>query len=194
MPTTLGQLRQKKTKRISGVQFKSGYFYKFKYRAAENDRKPHIIFMYAYEGNHPNTGRQWRFFQAINFTYIPRNVRRRFMKVYLDEREKYEGNLQWDHIKRQFPWLKIAIRRYQYSPGYIIIPEEIPFEEAEDVIVSTWMKDFSKQAILKLRSKIRKSMEARGKKKKRKKKIISEKRFKSPRYWTHKDTPRQHGL
>ena len=191
----LARLRQQKTKRIAGVQFKSGYFYRFKYKAAENDRKPHIIFMYAYSGYHPNTKREWRFFQAINFTYIPRNVRRRFMKIYLEERAKYEGNLQWDHIKRQFPWLVIAVRRYQYSPGgYIINPEEIPFGEAEDVIVSTWMKDFSKQAIIKLRSKIRKSMEARGKKKKRKKKIISEKRYKSPRIWTHKDTPRQHGL
>ena len=52
------------------------------------------------------------------------------------------------------------------------------------------MKDFSKKTITAIRSKFR-----LGKKKKtKKKKVVSEKRFVSPRYWTHKDTPRQHGL
>jgi hypothetical protein len=189
-------IRQWKTKRFEGLEWKSGHFYKFKYKAAENDRKPHIIFMYAYSGTHPRTGREWRFFQAINFTYIPRKIRRRFMKTYLEARDKNPNmKFVWDSVKRKYPWLRIAIRRYFYTPGtYIISPKEIPFEQAEDVIVSTWAKDFSKQTIIKLRSKIRKSLEKRGKAKKRKKKIISEKRFKSPRYWTHKDTPRQHGL
>jgi len=85
----------------------------------------------------------------------------------------------------------IRDRRYFYSPGtYIVTPKEIPFEDAERVIVSTWMKDFSKKTITAIRSKFR-----LGKKKKtKKKKVVSEKRFVSPRYWTHKDTPRQHGL
>ena len=118
------------------------------------------------------------------------------MKTYLEEKEKQPNmDFVWDHVKRKYPWLKIATRRYFYTPGsYIINPEEIPLDQAENIIVSTWAKDFSKQTIIKLRSKIRKSLEARGKHKKRKKKIISEKRFKSPRFWTHKDTPRQHGL
>lgn len=185
-------IRQHPKKRFEGLEWKSGYFYTFKYKGWENDPKPHIIFMYAYSGYHPNTGREWRFFQAINFSYIPRKVRRRFMATYLKAREKHTNmKFVWDDVKRRYPWLKIAVRRYFYSPGtYIVSPKEIPFEDAERVIVSTWQKDFSKKAITAIRSKFR-----LGKKKKtRKKKVLSEKRFKSPRYWTHKDTPRQHGL
>ena len=187
-------LRRQTKKRFEGLEWKSGNFYRFKYKAAENDRKPHIIFMYAFSGTHPNTGRQWRFFQAINFTYIPRQVRRRFMKTYLELKAKHPNmDFVWDDVKRKYPWLKIATRRYFYTPGtYIINPKEIPLDQAEDIIISTWAKDFSKQTIIKLRSKIRKSLEKRGKA--RKKKVLSEKRYKSPRYWTHKDTPRQWGL
>ena len=186
-------LRQQKEKRFEGLLWKSGYFYTFKYKGWEHDPKPHIIFMYAYSGTHPNTGRQWRFFQAINFSYIPRKVRRRFMETYLRAIEARRGNMKfvWDDVKRKYPWLKIAVRRYFYSPGtYIVDPKEIPFEDAERVIVSTWMKDFSKKTITAIRSKFRSGK----KKKKKKKKVLSEKRFTSPRYWTHKDTPRQHGL
>jgi len=187
-------LRRQTVKRFEGLEWRSGNFYRFKYKAAENDRKPHIIFMYAFSGTHPNTGRQWRFFQAINFTYIPRQIRRRFMKTYLELKAKQPNmNFVWDDVKRKYPWLKIATRRYFYTPGtYIINPQEIPLDQAEDIIISTWAKDFSKQTIIKLRSKIRKSLEKRGKAKK--KKVLSEKRYKSPRYWTHKDTPRQWGL
>ena len=162
-------IRQQKTKRFEGLEWKSGNFYTFKYRAWANDPKPTIIFMYAYSGYHPNTGRQWRFFQAINFSYIPRNVRRRFMKDYLKAREKNANiNFVWDDVKRKYPWLRIAVRRYFYSPGsYIITPKEIPFEDAEDVIVSTWAKDFSKKTITAIRSKFRKRQIEKGKTKKK---------------------------
>ena len=187
-------LRRHTKKRFEGLEWKSGNFYKFKYNAWHNDPAPTIIYMYAYSGTHPNTGRQWRFFQAINFTYIPRKVRRRFMKTYLDIRAKSpDSKFLWDNVKRQYPWLKIAVRRYQYSPGtYIINPKEIPFEDAEKVVVSTWAKDFSKKIVTTIRSKVRKGFVKKGKKKN--KKVVSEKKFGSPRYWTHKDTPRQHGL
>lgn len=188
-------IRQWKEKKFKGMTWTSGNFYTFKYRAWANDPKPTIIFMYAYSGYHPNTGRQWRFFQAINFSYIPRNVRKRFMKTYLEAREKRGGKMEfvWDDVKTKYPWLKIAVRRYFYSPStYITTPREIPFDEAERVIVSTWQKDFSKKIITTLRSKFRKRKIAKGKT--RKKKVVSEKRYRSPRIWTHKDTDRQHGL
>ena len=72
-------IRRGYKKKYKGVDMKSGYFYTFKYQAWENDPKPTIIFMYTLEGIHPNTGHQWRFFQGINFTYIPRSVRKRFI-------------------------------------------------------------------------------------------------------------------
>lgn len=185
-------LRQHKEKRIKGLIWKSGNFYTFKYKGWENDPKPTIIFMYAYSGHHPTTNREWRFFQGVNFSYIPRNVRKRFMATYLEARSKNtDMKFVWDSVKTKYPWLKIAVRRYFYSPStFIVTPKEIPFEDAERLVVSTWQKDFSKKTITAIRSKFR-----FGKKKKtRKKKVLSEKRFKSLRNWTQNDTPRQHGL
>lgn len=198
-------IKQWKNKKFEGLEWKSGHFYKFKYRAYANDPHPHIIFMYAYSGIHPNTKREWRFFQAINFSYIPRNVRQRFLNDWLARiKTDPNNNFTWDQVKSKYPWLKIAVRRYFYSPGtYIINPEEIPFENAQDVIVGTWKKDFSKKIIQAIRSKVTRLLGKKRKKQKglkvrnprrSKKKVVSEKRYRTPRTWTHKDTPRQHGL
>ena len=68
-------------KQFKGVSLKSGHFYRFKYQAWEHDPKPVVIFMASIEGIHQNTGHQWRVFQCINFTYIPRAMRKRFLKI-----------------------------------------------------------------------------------------------------------------
>jgi hypothetical protein len=189
-------IKKWKRKRFEGIEWRSGHFYKFKYQAAQNDPEPHIIFMYAFSGTHPRTKRQWRFFQAINFSYIPRNVRQRFLNDWLVRiKRDPNNNFTWNKVKAKYPWLKIAVRRYFYSPGtYIINPEEIPFDDAQSIIVGTWKKDFSKKIIDTIRSKARKLKSMFSRKNKKKKKVVSEKRYKRPRTWTHKDTPTQHGL
>jgi len=104
--------------------------------------------MYALSGTHPNTGHEWRFFQGINFTYIDRSHRRQFAKSWVREWETTGGSFQftYERVKRQYPYLQTAVRRYFFSPAYYIQnPIEVPLEDIESVIVSTWSKDFSKK-------------------------------------------------
>ena len=135
-------------KNFKNVSWRSGHIYKFKYTAWTNDPEPVIILMYALDGIHPNTGHQWRFFQGINFTYIPRAQRRQFAKSWVREWEATGGSFQftYDRVKREFPYLKTAVRRYFFKPAtYIQNPIEVPLEDMEDIIVSTWSRDFSKK-------------------------------------------------
>jgi hypothetical protein len=164
-------IRRQYYKKFKGVEMKSGYFYTFKYSAWENDPTPTIILMYALDGIHPTTGHQWRFFQAINFTYIPRSVRKRFLL----EWKRVLSNTQnpkftWELIKRKYPWLKIATRRYFFKPNYYIKDlKEIPFDQIDKVIISTWSKDFSKKVKTSLINKFRSVLRNRGTSKKKKK-------------------------
>jgi len=175
-------IRRLKEKRYKGVLLKSGRFYKFRYKPYQNDPKPTIIFMHWFAGSHPNTGREWRFFQGINFTYIPRAVRKRFIKLWMD-RLKTNPNEPFPYrkVKAKYPWLKIAVRRYQYSPNtYINNLEEIPLSEVPDVVISTWKKDFSKKIVTAIKSKFKKVFNKRQerKEKKRKEKLQIQKRIK----------------
>ena len=166
------------TKKIGGVSFRSGYFYTFKYRAWHNDPKPVVIFMSAISGVNENTGHQWRLIQAINFTYIPRAVRKRFFKVWMKELEKppKKKKFTWEKIIARYPYLKPAIRRYQFMPKYYINhAKEIPLDEAEKAVIGTLPRDFSKKAAMALRkkkraaiSKIKGFFSKKKKKKKRK--------------------------
>jgi hypothetical protein len=151
-------------KKFHGVMLKSGYIYTFKYQAWANDPTPVIIFMYSLEGNHPNTGHQFRFLQAINFTYIPKSMRRTFANEWARVFEATNGNVRftWDIVKRRYPYLKHAVRRYFIKPNYYISKlQEIPFEDMEKVIVSTWSKDFSKKVKVSLLQKFRSAMRGR---------------------------------
>lgn len=102
-------LRRVYKKQYQGVSLKSGHFYKFKYQAYERDPKPLIIFMHSIEGIHPNTGHQWRIFQAINFTYVPKAMRKRFLKVWMEEMKK-PGNIKfhWQKILSKYPYIKMG--------------------------------------------------------------------------------------
>ncbi len=167
-------LRRVHKKRFKGVTLRSGHFYTFKYQAWEHDPKPTIIFMYSIEGLHPNTGHQWRIIQAINFTYIPRGMRKRFLKQWMKELQR-PGDIKftYDRVKSRWPFLKKATRRYFFKPSYYIQNlKEIPFDKVEKVIISTWSKDFSKKITTALLGKFKKAMKARlfGKKKKKKRK------------------------
>ena len=143
-----------------GVTWRSGQIYRFKYRPFENDPEPTIILMYTLEGIHPKSKRQWRFLQAINFTYIPRADRMRFAK----EWRRVLGNhptpqrlhFTWKTVKRRYPYLQTAIRRYFYDPkNRIQDPIEVPFDQMEKYIVSTYSKDFSKKVVSALVNKFR---------------------------------------
>lgn len=133
--------------------------------AWEHDPKPVVIFMASIEGLHPNTGHQWRILQCINFTYLPRAVRKRFLKIWMDELDK-PGNIKftWKKVIAKYPYLKLGIRRYFFKPTYYIKNlEEIPLDEVEKVVISTFSKDFSKKIKTSLLSKFRKALFNRNK-------------------------------
>lgn len=151
-------------KRFKGVTVKSGHIYTFKYQAWEHDPRPVVIMMYALDGIHPNTGHQWRFFQAINFTYIPRSIRRQFAQQWARTYQRTNGNVKftWELVQRRYPYLKHAVRRYFFKPNYYINELiEVPWEDMEKVIVSTWSKDFSKKLRMSLLGKFRRAMRGR---------------------------------
>jgi len=157
-------VRRKLKKNFKGVQMKSGHIYTFKYQAWEHDPRPVIILMYALEGNHERTGHQWRFFQGINFTYIPRSIRKQFAKDWKKTWDRTGGNVEfkWELVQRRYPYLKGAVRRYFFKPDYYITDlKEVPYDDMEDIIISTWSKDFSKKLKVSLLSKFRKAMRGR---------------------------------
>lgn len=129
--------------------------------------------MSAISGTHKKTGHQWRVIQAINLNYVPRSVRKRFVKIWMKQLDKnIHPKFTWEKIIARYPTIKLGIRRYFYKPSYYIQKlEEIPLENVEKVVVSSLARDFSAKAKRKLLSKIRKVMGSRKKlvKKKRKK-------------------------
>ena len=174
-------LVHKYKKKFKGVNLKTGHFYKFKYHSWTHDPKPLIIFMASIEGINPNTGHQWRLFQGINFTYIPRAQRKRFLDVWMKQLEKgVNPKFTWKKVVAKYPYLKPAIRRYFFKPAYYIENlKEIPFDEIEKEVISTWSKDFSKKIKTALMSKFKKALKARfGFRKKQKKKQKKAKRKK----------------
>lgn len=165
-------LRHIYKKKISGVTLKSGYFFRFKYQAFENDPKPIVIFLTAISGTHKKSGHQWRILQCINLNYVPRAIRKRFVKKWMKTLERTKSvKLTWQIVSRRYPNIKIGIRRYFYKPSYYIQKlEDIPLENVEKVVVGSLAKDFSSRVKRKLLSKIRKSIGSRKKLKKKKRK------------------------
>jgi hypothetical protein len=148
----MAQLQRQYKKKIGGVTFKSGGIYKFDYSNWQHDPRPVIIFMYAYRGYHPNTGREWRFIQGINFTYVPRAFRRLFATIWISKYgaattfKRGQLDFTWDMVLRSYRYLRPALRRYFYTPNYYMTNiEEVPFENWEKEIMSTMSKDFSKK-------------------------------------------------
>lgn len=143
---------------------RSGHIYTFKYQAWEHDPRPVIILMYALEGTHENTGHQWRFFQGINFTYIPRSIRKQFVRDWKRTWDRTGGNVRftWEMVQRRYPYLRGAVRRYFFRPSYYITDlMEVPYEDLDRLVVSTWSKDFSKKLKMSLLAKFRRAMRGR---------------------------------
>jgi len=145
-------------KRHNKVVLKSGHFYTFKYKSFENDPEPLIIFINAISGIHENTGNQHRYIQGINLNYVPKKDRKKFMETYLKANDLSKGDIKftWKIIKRKYPYISFAIRRYFYIPNYYITNlQEIPQSAIIDAVNSNVNKDFSKKVKVLLNQKIK---------------------------------------
>lgn len=131
------------------VWFKTGHIYSFKYLNYQNDPQPLIICINAITGVNPTTHKKHNYVQGINFTYIPRNRRKEFVKTWQKLWDQTHGHtiLTWRIIQRRFPYLQAAIRRYSLGGSMIQQLKEVPFEDMERVVVSSMIKDFSKRII-----------------------------------------------
>ena len=154
-------IRLRGKRRSHGIVWKTGEIYTFRYQSWENDPQPTIILMYGVEGNHPRTGHQHRYYQGVNLSYIPRGDRRKFVsewqKIHMDN----NGNVEftWDLVQNRYPYLKNAVRRYFFKPSYYIQnATHISMENAEEAVISTWSKDFSKKVRVELVRKFRSLM------------------------------------
>ena len=66
-------------------------------------------------------------------------------------------------IETRYPWLKLATRRYFFKPNYYIKGlKEIPLDELDKYVVSTWHKDFSKKVKASLINKFRGVLQRRS--------------------------------
>lgn len=172
-------LVHKYRKKFQGVDLRSGYFYKFKYTAWRRDPHPLIVLLAWIEGINKKTGHQWRLIQAINFSYIPRAHRKRFLNMWMKELDKPGSiKLTWRKVLAKYPYLKPAIRRYFFKPTYYIKNlEAIPLDRVEHEVISTWHKDFSKKIKMAILSKFRQGLFFKRKQKneaeKKKKKLIA---------------------
>jgi len=98
-------------------------------------------------------------------TYVPRSMRRQFIRDWVRILERTNNiRFTWETVSRRYPYLKHAVRRYFFKPTYYITKmKEIPFDKMEDVVVSTWSKDFSKKVKTSLINKFRSVMKNRKK-------------------------------
>jgi hypothetical protein len=133
-----------------GTYFRTGYIYNFKYLNYQNDPNPTVIVLNYVRGKNPKTGHLHNYIQAINFSYIPRSMRKLFLTKWKTLMEKYNGNvrLTWERVKSKYPYMKHALRRYQVGKGYILqainIKSEILNEHVEKAIIN----DYSRTRII----------------------------------------------
>jgi len=157
----MAKIKLTKNWKSHGISWKSGHFYSFRYNAYRTDPNPTIILMYKVYGTHPKTGHQHRYIQAINLNYIPRAHRKKFVELWVKEMEKNKGNVEftWNVVESFFPYLESAVRRYMIKPIYRIQnPMEIPIENLEDAVISTWSNDFSKKLKIDLAAKKKRAL------------------------------------
>jgi len=138
-----------------GVSLKSGHFYSFeRYDRYENDPSPMILFMYALQGVHPNTGHFHSYIQAWNLSYIPKRLRKQTIQQFIKLAARLETGGYRQKIRVTHDWfpayLDVAVRRYlTRPPGLIKGVKEIPFEFIEQALADIEHKDYSKIAIMK---------------------------------------------
>lgn len=153
-------------KKAANVTWKSGHIYQFRYSHWHNDPRPLIIVMGLTSGFHSNTNHEHHYISGLNISYVPRTHRTRFARQWKNEMQKNNGRVElaWDRVQTDFPYLKHAVRRYWYKPGYMITDaKEIPIDQIEEAVVSTWSKDFSKKLKLDLARKFKRVQKKRRK-------------------------------
>jgi hypothetical protein len=136
-------LVDKRNIQIGSVWVRSGHLYKFHYNYYEHDPSPTIICLNTIQGINPKTGHRHDYVQAINFTYIPRNIRKQFGKVWVDHMIKSNGKvfMRWSTVQTRYPYLMFAIRRYRIHGIRKIL--ELDYDDIMGIIGRTMMKDFS---------------------------------------------------
>lgn len=141
------------THKHGNITMKAANFYTFKYQGFRNDPSPHIIFINKAEGIHPKTGHQHRYITGINLNYVPRQDRKRFVEDWITNFQKSKSaKFTWDVVKRKYPYIAFAIRRYFWKPPYYISKLEHldTIDKINKTIVGNWAKDFSKFIKMKL--------------------------------------------
>ena len=143
----------------STVWLRTGHIYSFRYARFQHDPEPVCIVLYALKGIHPTSGNRWNLLECCNLNYVPRNFRKQFAKIWIPLLEYYKGNIvfTWEMVKKRYPFMEIACRRYLLEGGHITELVEIPPEDIEKVVVSTWMKDYSKQVMFDLIARFKKA-------------------------------------
>jgi len=135
------------------VTMKSGNFYKFKYQGFKHDPEPHVLFINKISGIHPTTNHEHHYIQCINLTYVPRQDRKKFVEDWMTHLQKSKNvEFTWKLVKRKYPYIAFAIRRYFWKPPYYISNLEYldTIEKINKTIVGNWAKDFSKSIKMKL--------------------------------------------
>lgn len=136
------------------VWFRSGHFYTFYYKNYQNDPIPMIVMLNYVHGTHPTTGKVHNYIQAINLSYVPRQFRKKFLKVWEPTLKNNKGNvrLTWSKVVGRWPFMMHAVRRYLVRKNLIKYAREIPTEKINEEVVSTLTRDYSivalKQKIL----------------------------------------------
>lgn len=127
------------------VWFRSGHFYNMFYLNYENDPGPVGIVLNIVRGTHPQTGHYHNYIQMINLNYVPRQFRRLFVEQWRAILNANKGQvlLTWRKVRSKFPYLQFALRRYLLGKGFIKFQHEIPDEDLDKVVISSFSRDFS---------------------------------------------------
>jgi len=91
-------------------------------------------------------------------------MRRAFANEWKRVFERTNGNVRftWEIVKRRYPYMRHAVRRYFIKPSYYITKlQEVPFDVMEKMIISTWSKDFSKKVRISILQKFKSAMQGR---------------------------------
>lgn len=128
-----------------GITLQSGNLYDFqKYLRFENDPSPTVIFLYVNRGMHPNTGHYHNYFTCVNLAYIPKKLRRSFIRRHINrfwnprtQEAKRGMRVDYEDIES---YLKVALRRYLIN--YVVNPKDIPFSALDAVLIDLKRKDY----------------------------------------------------
>jgi hypothetical protein len=134
--------------RLHGTLFESGHVYNFSYIGYQHDPSPLAIYLYSVSGYHPRTKHEWHFIQTLNLNYVSRNYRKWLVKEWFEKLYATKNvKVTWDTVKKRWPDIQFATRRYFYRPGYYIKNiKPIDLKNIENVVIGSLYKDFARQA------------------------------------------------